>query len=181
MSTLSSVAAPMGPRGFVTKAGALAAGALFAGTSLFGGAAVAPTVTSGLSAAVQRDVVLTADGSFPTFTDSLQTLLAALGYGDLGQVLALFGTEANPISTASDLSTLLAALNPHDVSLDTVTGGLLSTDISGLLADVKVAGPDDTAVALGSVPIDTLIVDFIGGTGAHESIGAVLTALGLGP
>lgn len=180
MSTLSSAAAPTGSRGFVAKAGTVAVGTVFAGSALLGGTAVAPALATGLTASVQHDVMLAAD-SFPTFQESLQTLLDVLGYGNMGQVLALFGTEANPISAASELSALLTALNPDNVSLDDVTLGMFSTDISGLLANVMIAGPDGSPVALGSVPIDTLIGSFIGGAGANESVGDVLTALGLGP
>ncbi|MEB3033223.1 hypothetical protein [[Mycobacterium] nativiensis] len=178
MSTLSTIAAPMEPRGFVAKAGALAAGTALAGAVLFGGTVVAPTITEGLAASVQHDYVLTAAPEQDSFVASLQNLLDALKVGNMGEVLGTFGTGIN---TSSQLSALLADLNPSGVSLDTATGGLLSTDISGLLAKVMIAGPNNTAVPLGSVPIDQLLGGFIGGTGADQSIGSVLTALGLGP
>lgn len=175
MSTLSIIDAPMTPHGFVAKAGAFAAGTALAGAALFGGAAVAPTVATGLTASVQHDVTLNA---FPTFTDSLQTLLNTLDFGNMGQVLGLFGPD---ITTASSLSTLLTALNPDGVSLDGITGGLFSSDISALLSDVQIPVGGGATAALGEVPIDALIGGFIGGSGANESIGDVLTALGLGP
>lgn len=178
MSACSTVATPTGPRGFVTKVGTLAAGTALAGSAVFGGAVVAPTITADLTGTVQHDIMLTAGAQTDTFVASLQNLLNALNYGDMGQVLGLFGSG---ISTSSDLSVLLAALNPDNMSLDTATMQLLSTDISGLLADVKMTGPDNTVVTLGSVPIDQLIGSFIGGTGANESIGDVLTSLGFGP
>lgn len=175
MTTISTMSAPMAQRGFVAKAGALVAGTAFAGAALFGGAVVAPTVTTSLTASMQQEFALTA---FPTFTESLQTLLTTLGFGNMGQVLGIFGPDIN---TASELSVLLAALNPDNVSLDTVTGGLLSTDITALLNDVQISTGVGTTAPLGDVPIDALIGGFIGGTGANESIGDVLTQLGLGP
>ncbi|MBS9533863.1 hypothetical protein KIH27_09730 [Mycobacterium sp. M1] len=170
MSTFSTLAAPAQPRGFAAKAGALVAGTAFASAALFGGATVAPTVTPGLTAHVQQEVTPTA---FPTFSESLQNLLNAMNFGTVGDLLGVFGTGIN---SSSELSALLADLNPKGVTLDAMTGGLLSTDISGLLDDVKIGGN-----ALGTIPIDTLLGNFIGGTGASEEIGTVLTALGFGP
>lgn len=170
MSNFSTIATPAGARAFMTKTGALAAGTVFAGATLLGGTTVAPTVTAGFAASVQHDVTLNA---FPTFTDSLQALLNTLDVGTMGKVLGLFGPDIN---TASSLSALLTVLNPHGTSLDGITGNLFSSDISALLAGVQVGG-----APLGEVPIDQLIGGFIGGTGANESIGDVLTALGFGP
>lgn len=172
MSTLSTAAEPMGPRGFVVKAGALAAGTIFAGASLLGGTAVAPMTGTGLTASVQHDIVLTADETFPTFTESLQTLLNAIELGTVGQLLAVFGED---ISTSSTLSALLLALNPEGTSLDDITLGLLSTDFSELLSSVEIGG-----VSLGAIPVNELIGDFLGSQGADTSLGTVLTALGLG-
>lgn len=169
MSTLS-ITAPMGARGFMAKAGALTAGTALAGAALFGGVAVAPTVANGITASVQHDYALTA---FPTFTESLQTLLDTLGFGNMGQVLGLFG---DGISTTSTLADLLAALNPDDVSLNAITGGFLGTDLTAVLNDVQIGG-----VGLGDVPIDSLIGGFIGGAGADTSIGDLLGFFGLGP
>lgn len=176
MSTLT-FDAPISPRGFMAKTGALVASTAFAGAALFGGVAVAPTVASSLSASVQHDYVLTADGDFPTFAESLQTLLTALDFGNMGQVLGLFGDD---ITTSSTLADLLAALNPDGVTLDTVTLGLLSTDFSDLLNEVTLPGPDGTPVPLGMIPIGSLIDGFIGGDGANTSIGDLLGLFGLG-
>src|SRR5690625_7755656 len=93
MTIISTVTAPLAPRGFMAKAGTFAAGTALAGAAIFGGATVAPTITSSLAASVQHDFVLTADSDFPTFTASLQNLLDTLGYGNIGQVLSLFGTN----------------------------------------------------------------------------------------
>lgn len=174
MSTLT-ITAPMGTRGFMAKAGALTAGTALAGAALFGGVAVAPSVASSLTASVQRDYVLTAD--FPTFTESLQTLLDTLGFGNMGQVLGLFGDD---ISTSSELSALLATLNPDGTSLDSVTGGLLSTDLTALLNDVQLPIGGGATAPLGDIPIDELIGGFIGGAGANTSIGDLLGFFGLG-
>lgn len=170
MSTCSIVEMPMGPRSFVVKASALAAGTVFAGTALLGGTAVAPTITAGLTASVQHEVTLTA--SFPTFTESLQSLLNAIDFGNMGQVLGIFGSGIN---TSSELSALLAALNPDNMTLDAATLGLLSTDITGLLNDVEFGGHP-----LGSIPIDGLIGGFIGGDGAATELGTLLGYFGLG-
>ncbi|BBX13865.1 hypothetical protein MNVM_29460 [Mycobacterium novum] len=175
MSTLT-FDAPMAPRGFMAKTGALVASTAFAGAALFGGVAVAPAVASSLSASVHHDYVLTADGDFPTFAESLQTLLTALDFGNMGQVLGLFGDD---ITTSSSLADLLAALNPDGVTLDAVTLGLLSTDFSGLLTEVTLPGPDGAPLPLGSIPIDSLIGGFIGGDGADTSIGDLLGIFGL--
>ncbi|MGB5795167.1 MAG: hypothetical protein WBH51_05165 [Mycolicibacter algericus] len=175
MSTLT-FDAPMAPRGFMAKTGALVASTAFAGAALFGGVAVAPTVASSLAASVHHDYVLTAD-PFPTFAESLQTLLNALDFGNMGQVLGLFGDDINTSSTLADL---LAALNPDHVSLDELTLGLLSTDFSGLLNEVTLPGADGAPVPLGSIPIDSLIGGFIGGDGASTSIGDLLGLFGLG-
>ncbi|WP_041318507.1 hypothetical protein [Mycolicibacter sinensis] len=183
MSTLT-FDAPMAPRGFMAKTGALVASTAFAGAALFGGVAVAPTVASSLSASVQHDYVLTADPA-PVITDfvgSLQYLLDQLGFGNIGQVLGLFGTEASPVGAGSELSVLLANLNPDNVSLDTVTMGLLSTDLTALLNDVNLPVGDGATAPLGDVPLIGLIGSFIGGTdGINTSVGDLLTALGFGP
>lgn len=180
MSTLS-IAAPITPRGVVAKAGVFAAGTALAGAAVFGGAIVAPTVTAGLSSSVQRDYVLTADPA-PMVTDfvaSLQNLLNTLDFGTIGQVLGLFG---DGIGTGSDLSVLLAALNPDNVSLDDATMNLLSTDLTALLSDVHLPVGGGATAPLGDVPIDGLLGGFIGGAdGINTSIGSLLTQFGLGP
>lgn len=173
MSTLT-ITAPMGTRGFMAKAGALTAGTALAGAALFGGVAVAPSVASSLTASVQRDYVLTAD---PTFTDSLQTLLNALDFGNIGQVLGLFGDD---ISTSSTLADLLGALNPTGASLDDVTGGLLSAHLTALLDEVQLPVTGGGTAALGDIPIDGLLGGFIGGAGAGTSLGDLLGLFGLG-
>lgn len=176
MSTLT-FDTPIAPRGFMAKTGALVASTAFAGAALFGGVAVAPTVASSLSASVHHDYVLTADGDFPTFAESLQTLLTALDFGNMGQVLGLFGEG---ITTSSSLADLLAALNPDGASLDSITLGLLSTDFSDLLTEVTMPSPDGPPVPLGMIPIDSLLGGFIGGEGANTSIGDLLGLFGLG-
>ncbi|WP_152665373.1 hypothetical protein [Mycobacterium sp. UM_Kg1] len=170
MSTYSTLAAPAGPRGFVVKAGALMAGTAFAGAALLGGTAVAPAISAGISASAQHEVMLTAE--YPTFTESLQSLLDAIEFGNIGQVLGIFGDD---IDTTTTLAVLLAALNPDDMSLDTATLGFLSTDITALLDDVDFGG-----YPLGSVPITGLIGGFIGGDGAATELGTLLGYLGLG-
>src|SRR5690625_2214699 len=139
MTIFSVAAAPMAPRGFIAKAGTFAAGTALAGAAIFGGATVAPTISSSLTASVHHDFVLTADSDFPTFTASLQNLLDTLGYGNMGEVLGLFGTneDGTPIvTTTSDLSVLLTALNPDHLSLNDITGGFLSQDLTVLLDGV---------------------------------------------
>lgn len=186
MSTLT-IEAATGPRGLMAKTGALVAGTAFAGAALFGGVAVAPTVASGLAASAHHDYVLTADGTLPVITDfvgSLQYLLDEFNIGNIGQVLALFGDDAedNPIGVGTNLSVLLAALNPvgsdgTSVSLNELSGGLLGQDLTALLSGIEIGG-----APLGDVPIDTLLGGIIGGAdGIDTSVGALLTQLGLGP
>lgn len=179
MSSLSIVAAPTGPRGFVAKAGALAAGTAFAGATLFGGAIVTPGIAPSYSASVQHDYVLTADGesAFPTFTESLQSLFNVLGFGTMGDVLGVFGEG---IGTGSSLADLLTLLNPDNVSLDKLTIGLLSADFGSLLDEVQLpGGPDGALISLGDIPIDNLIGQFIGGAGAGTELGTLLGYFGL--
>lgn len=185
MSTLSAIAAPTEPRGFMVKAGTFAAGTALAGAALLGGTVAAPHLTAGLSGSVHHDFALTAGvaedtvTTAPTFVDSLQTLLSTLGVGDMGQLLALIdpsltldSTDTTPGSTVGDL---LAALNPDGTTLDAITGGFLSEDLTALLNGVEIDGNP-----LGSVPLDALIGGFIGGAGADTSIGDLLGYLGLG-
>lgn len=178
MTTLSTAAAPMAPRGFMAKAGTFAAGTALAGAAIFGGATVAPTISSSLAASVQHDFLLTADTA-PMVTDfvtSLQNLLDTLGFGNMGEVLGLFSTDSVDITTASTLATLLSTLNPEGATLESITGGFLSQDLTALLDGVQIGG-----ASLGSIPIDDLLGDFIGGDGANTSIGDLLTQLGFGP
>lgn len=174
MSTLSAVAAPVSPRGFIAKAGALAAGTAFAGATLFGGAAAVPMAVPGLTASVQHDYVLTANDVVTDFATSLQTLLDALHYGTIGEVLGLFGDD---ITTASSLGDLLAALNPDDTSLNAITLGLLSLPLTDLLNEVPFGTGDET---LGSASIAELLQGFIGGAGADTTIGDLLGLFSMG-
>ncbi|ORV49281.1 hypothetical protein AWC02_06655 [Mycolicibacter engbaekii] len=152
------------------KAGALMAGTAFAGAALLGGTAVAPAISAGISASAQHEVMLTA--TYPTFAESLQSLLDAIELGNMGQVLGIFGDD---IDTATTLAVLLAALNPDDMSLDTATLGMLSADITALLDDVDFGGNP-----LGSIPITSLLGGFIGGDGAATELGTLLGYVGLG-
>ena len=168
MSTLSTVAAPMGPRGFVAKAGTLAAGTALAGAALLGGTTVAPVISSGLAASVQQDFALTAS---PTFSESLQSLLGLIKFGDVGQVLNFV---APGIGSDSTVAQLLAALNSDHYSLDKVTGGLLSMPFDKLLEGITIGNSN-----LGDVPIDTLVTSMLGGAGASATLGTVMDAMGL--
>lgn len=169
MSTLSTVAAPTGPRGFVAKTGALAAGTALAGAALLGGAVVTPAIPTAFAASVQQEFTLTAT---PSFEDSLQALLTTLNYGTMGDVLHVFGPTIGTDSTVGDL---LATFNPTHVSLDTMTMGLLTADITDLLNNVQIGG-----VGLGDMPIDALVGSLLGAGGASTTFGDLLNTFNMG-
>lgn len=85
----------------------------------------------------QRDVALTTVATPPTFDQSLQALLEALGITPTTTVADLIPSQVtldqflapSGLATADQVSQVLAALNPDGVSLDTATGGLLSETV----------------------------------------------------
>lgn len=160
--------------------GTVAASAVVAGGSLLGAAAVGPQLPAGPAAHVQ-DVALTAA---PTFEESVQALLNALGIGTVGDLLGKIGldhevTPVGPLDTESALSALLADLNPLHTTLDAATGGLLGDQVGAILANTYIGGQ-----AISGLDIDTIAGDLLGKPvdGANAaSIYDLFNALGLGP
>lgn len=161
------------------KGGTLAAATVLAGAGLLGVAPVGPAVAAVPLAQVHHDVVPTA---FPTFAESLQTLLNDLGMGDLNAVLGGFGA----FTVDSPVSLFLAELNPNDITLGGVgdmfgislTAPLYSATVDSLLGYNGVWLVD--GVPIGNLDLGELI-DVVLGDGAGEhSLADLAGAVGLG-
>ncbi|RAU92341.1 hypothetical protein [Mycolicibacter senuensis] len=169
------------PHALRTKSGTLAAATVLAGAGLLGVAAAGPELPGSPFAAVQHETALTA---FPTFAESLQTLLDDFGMGDLNAVLGGFGTGAFTIDTT--VADFLAAMNPDGDTLNGVA------EIFGLsLSDPLYSTTVDSILGLGSmflvdgVPIGNLdlgeLIDVVLGDGAGDhSLQDLADAVGLG-
>lgn len=112
------------------KGGTLAAATVLAGAGLFGVAAAGPQVAGAPFAQVRHDVTPTA---FPTFAESLQNLLNTMGVGALNDMLGKLSDSlgvTTPFTVGTDVSDLLAALNPDGTTLAGVAGmfGISITD-----------------------------------------------------
>jgi len=161
---------------------------VIAGAGLLGVGAVAPRLTGTSTASAQRQVVLTA---YPTFTQSLQTLLDNMSIGDLNQVLAALGNvpgTSTPLSISSDVSALLAAFNPDGTTLAGVadifgvslTEPLYSSNVAvqSLLGTGSLFLVD--GVPIGNVDLGDLVDVALGdGAGTH-SLTDLANAVGLG-
>lgn len=97
----------------------------------------------------------------------MQALLDAFGVGTIGNLLDVFGPD---LGTTSNLDALLDALNPSDVSLDALTGGILGDNVGTLLTDL----------GIGNESIDQLATDLLGASASSVSIDTLLGDLGLG-
>jgi hypothetical protein len=156
-------------------------GAVVAGAALVGAGQVSGLSPAKLFGPQQRDIELTT-GSAPTFDESLVTLLNDLGVGN-ETVPGLIGNTttvgdlltAGGLDVSSPLSTLLADLNPSGLSLDAITGGLLSETVGTLTGGLYVGGSQ-----LDSLTIDGLATDLLGANPATTSIYDVLNSVGLG-
>lgn len=169
-----------------TKGGTLAAATVLAGAGLVGVATVGPDIPGAPFAVHAHHVVPTA---FPTFAESLQNLLNDLGWGDLNAVLAGFGDSlgvTTPLSVDSDVSALLAALNPDGLTLNGVTNlfgisltePLYSTTVDSILGQGSLFLVD--GVPIGNLELGQLI-DVVLGAGAGEhSLTDLANAVGLG-
>ncbi|BBX13864.1 hypothetical protein MNVM_29450 [Mycobacterium novum] len=169
------------PHALATKGGTLAAATVLAGAGLLGAAAVGPELPGTPFAAVQHETALIA---FPTFAESLQTLLNDFGMGNLNDMLGGFGTGAFNID--SSVEDFLAAMNPDGITLN----GL--TEIFGLPLDIPLySATHDSVLGFGSdwlvdgVPIGNLdlgdLIDVFLGDGAGEhSLMDLASAVGLG-
>jgi hypothetical protein len=176
MSDLLGVARP---HALAIKGGTLAAAAVLAGAGLIGVATVGPQLSGAPFAAVQHNVTLV---DFPTFAESLQTLLDDMGMGDLNAVLSGFGT----FTVDSPVSGFLAALNPDGVTLNgltnmfgiSLTEPLYSSTVDSLLGQGSLFLVD--GVPIGNLDLGDLIDVVLGdGAGAH-SLTDLAEAVGLG-
>lgn len=168
--------------------GALAA-AVVAGAGLLGAGTGGPQLVSPpISSAQQHQVVLTA---YPTFAQSLQTLLDNMSLGDLNQVLAALGNvpgTSTPLSVSSDVSALLASFNPDGTTLSgiadifgiSLTEPLYSANaaVNSLLGTGSLFLVD--GVPIGNMDLGELVDVVLGdGAGAH-SLTDLANAVGLG-
>ncbi|MGV0907602.1 hypothetical protein [Mycobacterium novum] len=163
------------------RGGTLAAATVLAGAGLVGVAAVGPELPGAPFTAVQHETALIA---FPTFAESLQTLLNDMGMGNLNDMLGGFGTGAFNID--SSVADFLAAMNPTGITLN----GL--TEIFGLPLDIPLySATHDSVLGFGSdwlvdgVPIGNLdlgdLIDVVLGDGAGtHSLSQLANAVGLG-
>ncbi|MFL0180006.1 MULTISPECIES: hypothetical protein [unclassified Mycobacterium] len=170
------------------RGGALVASVVVAGAGLLGAGALGPRLSSPQTASAQHDVVLTA---YPTFTQSLQSLLDTMSLGDLNQVLAALGDvpgTTTPLSVSSDVSALLAAFNPDATTLAgiadifgiSLTEPLYSSNaaVQSLLGTGSLFLVD--GVPIGNVDLGELVDVVLGdGAGTH-SLTDLATAVGLG-
>lgn len=167
-------------QGAATRVGVVAAAAVVAGTALVG-AQFAGLNPAQVLAPQHREVALTT-GTAPTFDESLATLLNNLGIGN-ETVPSLIGNtttvgsllSSSGLDVSSPLSALLADLNPSDLTLNAVTGGLLTETVSTLLAGSYVDGSP-----LGGLTIDTLATDLLGANPETTTIYQLLNTVGLG-
>lgn len=169
------------PHALATKGGTLAAATVLTGAGLLGVAAVGPELPGSPFAVVQHETALTA---FPTFAESLQTLLDDFGMGDLNAVLGGFGTGAFTIDTT--VADFLAAMNPNGDTLNGVG------EIFGLPLDIPLySATAESILGQGSmflvdgVPIGSVdlgeLIDVVLGDGAGEhSLQDLAEAVGLG-
>jgi len=161
------------------RGGALASAAFLVGAGLSGVATAGPAVAAAPVAQVHYDVAPTA---FPTFAESLQTLLNDMGMGDLNAVLGGFGA----FTVDSPVSLFLAGLNPDHITLNGVTEifgisltePLYSTTVDSLLGYGSQFLVD--GVPIGNLDLGDLIDVVLGdGAGAH-SLQQLANALNLG-
>lgn len=165
----------------VTKGGALAAATVLAGAGLFGVATAGPQNAGTALTAVHANVALT---DFPTFSQSLQTLLDDMGWGDLNAVLGGFGT----FTIDTPVALFLAGLNPNGDTLNGVAeifGVSLSEPLySSNPAVDSILGTGSLflvdGVPIGNVGIGDLIDVMLGDGAGEHSLTDLANAVGLG-
>lgn len=115
----------VGPRAhaLAMRGGTLAAATVLAGAGLIGVAVVGPEVAGASFVQVQYDVTPTA---FPTFAESLQSLLNTMHLGTVNELLATLGavpgSSGTDFSAGSTVGQLLQSLNPGGLTLGQVFG-----------------------------------------------------------
>lgn len=129
--------------------------------------------------------------AFPTFSESLQNLLNAMGVGDLNEVLAALGVvpgTSTPLSVSSDVSDLLAAFNPDGTTLADLAG-MFGMSLSQPLYSSNPAIPSVLGTGtlflvdgapIGNVDLGELVDVLLGdGAGTH-SLSDLANALNMG-
>lgn len=115
-------------RGFMTKAGVVAAGAALTGAAAFGVGGFTTEQSGGFFSPVSQDVALTAVlGEGNSFVDALQNALAGVNLGTIGQLLGLLGTNPDTGAPLFDADTPLYVAAGTDADGNpTPEGGLLT-------------------------------------------------------
>lgn len=165
------------PQALAIKGGTFAAATVLAGAGVLGVAAVGPEVAGAQS--VQAQVALTA---YPTFADSLQTLLDSWGVGGLDELLGKFG-----INLDSSIASLLAGLNTSGLTLEGIANTLgfslseplyssTGTSLLGSGSIFLVNG-----VPIGNTGLGDVLDYLMGAPGSGEhSLSQLASALGMG-
>lgn len=165
------------PQALAIKGGTFAAATVLAGAGVLGVAAVGPEVAGAQS--VQAQVALTA---YPTFADSLQTLLDSWGVGGLDELLGKFG-----INLDSSIASLLAGLNTSGLTLEGIANTLgfslseplyssTGTSLLGSGSIFLVNG-----VPIGNTDLGDVLDYLMGAPGSGDhSLSQLASALGMG-
>ncbi|BBZ24124.1 hypothetical protein H7H52_09790 [Mycolicibacter hiberniae] len=171
------------------RVGAAMAATAVAAAGLFGLAGGGSPIFPGAPSAAQQRLALTA---YPTFTESLQSLLDAISLGDLDQVLAAFGDVPGtntPLSVSTDVADVLAAFNPDGTTLAALAD-IFDISLTQPLYSANPAIPSllgaGSLFVVDGVPIGNLelgeMIDVVLGEGAGEhSLTDLASAVGLGP
>lgn len=167
------------PHALALKGGTLAAATVLAGAGLLGVATVGPQLPGAPFAAVQNHVELVA---FPTFAESLQTLLNDMGMGNLNEVLGGFGT----FNVNSSVSQFLASLNPDGITLNGLTnifGISLTEPLYSATAQSLLGFGSDwlvNGVPIGNLDLGDLIDVALGAGAGEHSLTDLANAIGMG-
>lgn len=176
MSALMGVARP---HALAVKGGTLAAATVLAGAGFLGVAAAGPELPGAPFAAAQHNVALV---DFPSFSESLQSLLNDMGMGDLNAVLGGFGT----FDVDSTVSQFLASLNPDGVTLNGLTnifGISLTEPLYSATAQSLLGFGSDwlvNGVPIGNLDLGDLIDVALGAGAGEHSLTDLASAVGLG-
>jgi len=166
------------PQALAIKGGTFAAATVLAGAGVLGVAAVGPEVAGAQS--VQAQVALTA--TYPTFAESLQTLLNSWGVGGLDDLLGKFGMNLD-----SSIASLLAGLNTSGLTLEGIANTLgfslseplYSSTVTSLLGHGSpwlVNG-----VPIGNTDLGDVLDYLMGAPGSGDhSLSQLASALGMG-
>jgi hypothetical protein len=167
------------PHALALKGGTLAAATALAGAGFLGVATAGPELPSAPFAAVQHNAALVA---FPTFAESLQSLLNDMGMGDLNAVLGGFGT----FNVDSSVSQFLASLNPDGITLNGLTnifGISLTEPLYSATAQSLLGFGSDwlvNGVPIGNLDLGDLIDVALGAGAGEHSLTQLANAVGLG-